>query len=379
MVLRYDACNMMEYNRTNPFLATLTERFPLTKPGSSKNTYHMVLDLRGSDLTYKPGDSIGIYPLNDPNVVTHILGRLKASGDEIVTTRKGEALPFSELLSSRVNVSRCSRRLYSTLVERHPNPPFVAEEHIKEFLEARELWDLLDEFELSQISPQELCDLLSPLLPRFYSIASSCKAVGQEVHLTVALTHYTSNGHTRRGVASHYLCHLAPALKPVIPVYLQPSKDFTVPSDPKAPMIMIGPGTGVAPYRGFLQDRIEHQATGKNWLFFGECNRATDFYYEEFWQELIAEGFLKLDVAFSRDQQEKMYVQHRLLENARELFEWLENGAYFYVCGDAEQMAKDVDQALHTVVAQESGQGLEHAKAYVKSLREQGRYLRDVY
>ncbi|MDP1835254.1 MAG: hypothetical protein Q8K75_04915 [Chlamydiales bacterium] len=370
---------MSDYTRTNPFLATLTNRYLLTKPDSLKKTYHLELDLRGSDFFYKPGDSIGVYPVNDPRFVLHILDRLNVTGDEIVMNKKGEALPFSEFLSSRANISRCSKKLYVLLNERSSSPRNIDEADLKSYLEAHELWDLLDEFHDSAITPQEICDLLSPLLPRFYSIASSHRVVGEQVDLTVALTHYVSNGHERTGVASHYLCNLAPELMPVIPVYMQPSKDFTVPSDPSASMIMIGPGTGVAPFRGFMQDRVDAEASGKNWLFFGERHRASEFYYEDYWHHLTSEGHLRLDVAFSRDQQQKLYVQHRLLANAAELYAWLEEGAYFYVCGDAEHMAKDVEQALLAIIAEQSSKGQEHAKAYLKALREQGRYLRDVY
>lgn len=376
----------LEFTRTNPFMAKVTERYPLTKPGSLKNTYHVVLDLRGSGLTYKVGDSIAVYPVNDPSLVIRLLERLGATGEESITTKKGEALVFSEFLSSRANISRCSKRLLTLLAERHTNFAKKADLEtllssdqalIKEYLEQRELWDLLEEHNEVAFTPQEITDLLGPLLPRFYSIASSMPVVGEEVHLTIALTHYVSNGHPRKGVCSHYLCDLVPPLVPLVPVYMQPSKDFTLPADGTAPIIMVGPGTGVAPYRGFMQERVANKARGQNWLFFGECNRAYDFFYEEYWHHLVKDGHLRLDVAFSRDQAEKVYVQHRLLEHAAEIYQWLEKGAYLYVCGDADHMAKDVDQALNQIVTQHLG--AEAAKPYIKTLREEGRYLRDVY
>ncbi len=378
-----------EYNRNNPFMATLVTRYPLTKPYSHKITQHMELDLRGSGFTYKTGDSIGIYAVNDPALVMRLLQRLQATGDEEVITKKGETLPFSEWLSSRANINRCSKKMVSLLHERQSKAAPKAslerllapegQAELKEFLDAREVWDLLEEYPEVAIEPQELCDLVGPLLPRFYSIASSAVVHPEQVHLTVALTQYVTNGHVRCGVCSHYLCHLAPLNMPVVPVYLQPSKDFTLPADHTAPLIMVGPGTGVAPYRGFMQERISVGATGANWLFFGDWNRASDFFYEDYWNHLAAEGRLRLSLAFSRDQAEKVYVQHRLLENAAEVYRWLEEGAYFYVCGDAENMAKGVDQALHMIVAEQSGQGADAAKAYIKALRESGRYLRDVY
>ncbi len=378
-----------EFTRANPFMAALLERYPLTKPESKKSTYHMVLDLRGSDLSYKVGDSVGIYPLNDPTTVQRILKRIGSDGEEPIITKKGETLPFSEYLSSRANISRCSKKLLTLLAERQDNADKKArllgllapeqQAELKEYLECRELWDFLEEHSEALVTPQDIADLQGPMLPRFYSIASAMVAVGQEVHLTVAMTQYTSNNHLRRGICSHYLCDLAPLLKPVIPTYLQPSKEFTLPADSNAPLIMVGPGTGVAPYRGFMQQRMAQGALGKNWLFFGEWNRAHDFLYEDYWHHLVMSGHLRLDTAFSRDQAQKEYVQHRLLEHAKEVYTWLEEGAYFYVCGDAENMAKDVDQALHQIVAEQGARDAEGAKAYVKALREAGRYLRDVY
>jgi sulfite reductase (NADPH) flavoprotein alpha-component len=373
------------YSRTHPFLATITERYPLTKAGSSKETYHLVLNLRGSGIHYKPGDSIGIYPLNDPVMVSRILTSLEATGQEMVVTKTGEECLFRQFLSSKANLHHCSRALLGTLIEGIADPEEKAKlkdrlelenkDACKTYLEQRHVWDLLDELQ-TKISPQALTALLMPLLPRFYSIASSMSAVGEEAHFTVALTEYESQGHQRLGVASHYLLHLAPLHEPVVPIYLQPSKDFTLPAQDDAAMIMVGPGTGVAPYRGFLQERMIRQALGQNWLFFGECHRATDFFYEDYWVELETRGRLRLDAAFSRDQSEKIYVQHRLLAHGEEIYRWLQEGAYFYVCGDAEHMAKGVDQTLHVIFQQG---GCRDAAEAVKALRKEKRYLRDVY
>ncbi len=367
-------------------MASVTERYPLTTPGSSKSTYHLVLDLRGSGMHYKVGDSIAIYPLNDPAIVLKILDRLGVSGDENIITKKGETVAFSEFLSSRANLNRCSKKLLTLLTERQIDSSkksllesvLAADaSFVKQHLESRELWDLLHEHPEAPITPQEIADLQGPLLPRFYSIASAMEAEGEIVHLTVAVTQYATNGHLRTGVCSHFLCDLVPLHLPAVPTYLQPSKDFTLPANTDAPIIMVGPGTGVAPFRGFMQERMAKQSKGKNWLFFGECNREHDFFYEDFWMSLVNNGHLRLDLAFSRDQTEKIYVQHRLAEQAADIYAWLEEGAYFYVCGDAEHMAKDVESTLQAII--EPYHGTDGAKAYIKALREQGRYLRDVY
>jgi sulfite reductase (NADPH) flavoprotein alpha-component len=250
-------------------------------------------------------------------------------------------------------------------------------ENLKNYLAVHEVWDLLEGNPEVTFSPQELCNLLLPLLPRFYSVASAPKVVGEEVHLTVAFFEYESEGEKRRGVCTHYLCNLVPMYESVVPVYVQPSNGFTLPSDPNVPIIMIGPGTGVAPYRGFMQERMHFSS--RNWLFFGEWNRSYDFFYEDFWRELEFKKKLRMDLAFSRDQAHKIYVQHRMLEHAEEFFRWLEDGAYVYVCGDKKRMAPDVDAALHQIVKTCGNMDEAGAKAYVKKLRTDKRYLRDVY
>jgi sulfite reductase (NADPH) flavoprotein alpha-component len=213
-----------------------------------------------------------------------------------------------------------------------------------------------------------------------YSIASSKKYVGDELHLTVARVRYTIDGREKRGICSHFLCDLAAENVPTVPVYLQQTRDFRLPIDDKVPIIMIGPGTGVAPFRAFMQERISKNAhSGKNWLFFGERNRATDFFYEEYWTELVSSGILRLDTAFSRDQQEKVYVQNRMWDAKEEFWKWLQDGAIIYVCGDASHMAKDVDLCLHKIVESEGKLDATGARDYVKVLRHEKRYIRDVY
>jgi sulfite reductase (NADPH) flavoprotein alpha-component len=222
-------------------------------------------------------------------------------------------------------------------------------------------------------------DMLSPLLPRFYSIASSQLVVGDEIHLTVAGLRYNSNGHERFGVCTHYLCDLAPLNEAVISLYIQPHHGFTLPKEKEADIIMVGPGTGVAPFRGFMQERALHQGTGRNWLFFGERSYQEDYFYRHFWQDLETRSLLKVNTAFSRDQEHKIYVQHRMLEHGAEIFRWIDNGAYFYVCGDAQRMAKDVETTLLQIIQIYGSKTEQEAKEYLKKMRTDKKYLRDVY
>ena len=378
------------YSKTHPFLASVVERFSLCRPGSDKNVEHVVLNLKGSGLTYQVGDSIGVYAMNDPEEVEKTIKTLHASGYELVSDKhSGQSFLLREFLTKKANLADVPRKLIVEICQRQTNVhkkerlEFILSETqkdaLKEYQAAHEIWDALEENTEAVFTPQELCHMLMPLLPRFYSIASSQAFVGEEVHLTVAELVYETNGHIRRGVCTHYLCRLAPMQEPVVPVYVHPSNGFTLPADGDVPIIMVGPGTGVAPYRAFMQERLFRGASGLNWLFFGERHRALQFFYEDYWQELVDVGKLRLDTAFSRAQEHKIYVQHRLQEHGKELFALLEQGAYFYVCGDAHRMAKDVDAALHHIVQIHGGCDEQGAKDYVKKLKAAKRYLRDVY
>lgn len=336
------------YSKTHPYYAPIKERSLLTGPASTKKTYHIVLDT--GDLAFRVGDSIGILPANDAHLVDQILERLNATGQEEI----GDST-FREYLLHKANISKVSfHKLFP--VEKTALP----------------LLELLQEH---QPGPSELCKVLLPLLPRFYSIASSSKVFPGEIHLTVAYANYTFNGRTYPGVGSHFLCEQAKE----VPLYIQPSHHFTLPEDPTTSIILIGPGTGIAPFRAFLQERLATQAPGLNWIFFGERNRASDFYYSDFWLDLEKQGRIRLDLAFSRDQAEKIYVQHRMLEHKKSLWNWIQEGAILYVCGDAEKMAKDVDAALRQIAQDEGKMSAEDAWKYVRSLRLAKRYLLDVY
>jgi sulfite reductase (NADPH) flavoprotein alpha-component len=378
------------YNKENPFHSSIKERYSLCRPGTDKNTQHLVLDLKGSGITYQPGDSIAIIPLNDQDQVTRTLHAMRATGEESIREKNSERVwRLRDFLSQRANLISMSKRFITELCHRQDdlNKKIQLEELLKDghkqllanYVEQRHIWDTLLENPEVQFTPEELCHLMMPLLPRFYSISSSMKEVGEEVHLTVAALEYTSNGHLRHGVCTRFLLHTLPLGQPLVPIYVQESHSFTLPKESHIPIIMVGPGTGIAPFRAFIQERLQTGCKGKNWLFFGEWNRDHHFFYEEEWRRVEAMGQLQLDLAFSRDQNHKIYVQHRLLEKGAELFRWLEEGAQFYVCGDADHMAKDVEHALLQIFREQGKLDEAGAKDYLKRLRTEKRYLRDVY
>jgi sulfite reductase (NADPH) flavoprotein alpha-component len=379
-----------KFSRNHPFMASIHARHTLCRPGSLKETIHLEIDLKGSDMQYVVGDSIAVIPANDPELVQCILKCLKASGNEwIDDSRSKQKIQLIEFLLNQANLRDCTRKFIDEIAKRQTavskktalEKLFETEnsEPFKIYQNAHDVLDALEDNQEVVFSPQELCDLLKPMMPRFYSISSSQKAVGDQVHLTVVLQKWDAKGRKRHGVCTHYLCNLTPLNVPVVPVYLHPHRGFTLPKDPNAPIIMVGPGTGIAPFRAFMQERDVLDSMGKNWLFFGEWNRSHHFFYEDFWNSLQNKGKMRMDLAFSRDQNEKIYVQHKMLEKGKELFQWLEEGAYFYVCGDATRMSKDVDLALHQIVAAHGGLSDEKTKEYIKALRNAKRYLKDVY
>lgn len=368
-------------SKTSPFFATIKDRYILTKPGSSKETYHVSLDLSGSGMEFKGGDSIAVFAQNDPCFIERHLEVLRASGTErIVDPRTKELVSLHDFLTHKANLTLVNSALFKLIC--HDTSPLLDPENRSQLstdLKTLRPLDLLEQHRDSPLPLQEFCNRLAPLLPRFYSAASSLKMIQNEVHLTVALTTFEHLGEKRYGLASHFLCHLAEVGSTRIPIYVQPARDFGLPDVAEAPMIMIGPGTGVAPFRAFMQERLAMGHSGKNWLFFGERNRRSDYFYEEFWSSLVDQDKLRLDLAFSRDQEEKIYVQHCMLERAKEVWAWIQQGAYIYVCGDAEKMAKSVDIAMQRIVQEQAGVTLEEAKKMLKTLRSQKRYLFDVY
>jgi sulfite reductase (NADPH) flavoprotein alpha-component len=353
------------YSRKNPYAARLVEARPLNKMGSDKDTRHVVFDLKGSGLSYKPGDAMGLWPENCIDVVTEIIERLHASGAEDVAGPDGQPTSLFDALCRDYGIVAPTDELFQLFGQ--------------EPVENIAVIDLLKAHTGDEIDPAKFVAALSPLHPRLYSISSSLAAHPDQVHLTVGVVRYTNGrGTACKGCASTYLAErLRPGQKARI--YFHASK-FGLPADGNTPVIMVGPGTGIAPFRSFLHERKAVGATGKNWLFFGDQKAATDFLYEDELKDLRTAGVLtRLSTAFSRDQKQKIYVQTRMLEEAAELWAWLEAGAHFYVCGDAKRMAVDVDTALKQVVREQGDMSADEAAAYVANLSKTNRYQRDVY
>ncbi len=372
----------VKYSRKNPFPSELNERVLLNGRGSAKETIHLEFNLEGSGLTYEAGDALAVIPHNAQDVVDAILGATQLDGSSTVTLKDGEC-SLGDALTRKLDATAISLPVLKRYNEIAQDDKLAAlitnKEALKEYTWGREIIDVLTDFPAKSITADQLAGTMRKLPPRLYSIASSPKAHPGEVHLTVGVVRYDSNGRERKGVCSTYL---ADRIKEgnAIDVFVTANKHFKVPANPDAPLIMVGPGTGIAPFRAFIEERQATGAKGKNWLIFGDQHYLTDFLYQTEWQNYLGDGVLtKLDVAFSRDQAEKVYVQDRMRENGNELYTWLEEGASFCVCGDASRMAHDVDQALHDIIAQEGNMSEAAAADYVKQLKADKRYVRDVY
>ena len=379
------------YSRKNPFLAELTRHDHLTGPGSLKDTRHFVVNLTGSGLTYTPGDSLGAFGRNPPQLVEEVIALLGFDPETTVRNPKGQETTLRRTLSEDYILNRANRKFVSGLAELCPqgeqrNRLMEIEnnsEVLSEYIYTRDYVDILTEFDEARFeSPEAVLSHLSPVVPRLYSIASSLQAHPDEAHLCISVVRYQTHGRAKKGLVSGFFADHTQLFVKDIPVYVQESRSFRLPRENSTDIIMVGPGTGLAPFRAFLEQRVLEGATGRNWLIFGEQHRATDFLYGD---ELLAyqqRGQLhRLDLAFSRDQAQKIYVQNRMLENAKQLWSWLQNGAYFYVCGDAKRMAKDVHQSLINIAQNEGGMSPEAAATYVNQtlMRTEKRYLRDVY
>ncbi|MFD7136920.1 sulfite reductase subunit alpha [Streptomyces sp. NPDC059894] len=368
------------WNKRNPYRSRLAVNRLLSAPRSAKEIRHYEFDLGDSGITYEAGDALAVVPVNDDTLVGALLEQLGASGDEEVDGR-----PLAEVLRGEREIRTPSKELVADLVERAPSSDLASvvahgdRSDLDSWLWGRDVFDLLRDAGAAAPGLDELLPFLRPLQARQYSISSSPLAHPDRIHLTVASVRYGTPHRRYEGVASTYLADRVGEDAPV-GVYLQPNASFGVPADDDAPMVMIGPGTGIAPFRGFLHERAARGASGRNWLFFGDQHRATDFVYEDELTELRQRGVLtELDLAFSRDQAEKVYVQTRMRERSRELYAWLEDGAHVYVCGDASRMAKDVEAALLGVIAEQRGRGDDDAAEYLAGLRRAKRYVRDVY
>lgn len=373
------------YSRSNPFQAEVLTNLNLNGRGSAKETRHLELSLEGSGLSYAPGDSVGIFPENDQALVEALLEKTGWDEEEAVTiNKKGDVVPLKNALCCHFEITVLTKPLIekASLLTDHQGlktllHPDHAEE-LKAYLEGRDLLDLYEDFGPWNAGAAEFAGILRKIPPRLYSIASSYEAEPEEVHLTIGAVRYEANGRSRSGVCS---VECAERKEPgdTVSIFIQKNESFRLPKG-EAPIIMIGPGTGVAPFRAFLEERDERGIESPAWLFFGDQHFTTDFLYQTDFQRWLKDGVLsKMDVAFSRDTAEKVYVQHRMKEHGAELFTWLEDGAYVYVCGDEKRMAKDVQDTLIAIIQDEGQKTEEEAVAYLTAMQQQNRYLRDVY
>ncbi|MHA6686954.1 assimilatory sulfite reductase (NADPH) flavoprotein subunit [Mesorhizobium sp. A556] len=371
------------FNKKNPFAATVIDNLVLTGSGSSKETRHIELSLAGSGLTYEPGDALGMMPRNDPALVEALLDALSLAADAPLSIKE-RATTLGEALVDTLEITAATPRFldhWAGLSEAGELQALRGAENAeahRTFLRDHHIIDVVRRYPVAGIEPQAFAAGLRPLQPRLYSIASSLSTAPDEAHLTVSTVRYDLHGEPREGVASgHFAKRAAPDA--AIPVYIQANSHFRLPDDDK-PIIMIGAGTGVAPYRAFLQEREARGASGKSWLFFGERNFDSDFLYQTEWQELLKDGVLsRMSVAFSRDATTKTYIQHRLAEQARDVYAWLEEGAHVYVCGDGARLAPDVHSALAAIVEQQGARSSAAAGDYLATLKNDHRYQIDVY
>lgn len=360
------------YDKSNPFPAEITDLVNLNSSRSAKQTTHVELQLEGSGILYQPGDALGVLPENDPAVVETLLSATGHDGDEALR----------QALTERHDVTTLTAHLIRSYAELTGDPAIATlagdPDRLADFLPGRHVHDLFEIYP-NKLTAEQLTGLLRPLPPRLYSIASSRASVGEEAHLLISTVRYHAHGRDRGGVASTHVSDRRRA-GDHLKVYLKPNPRFRLPADPATPIVMVGPGTGIAPFRAFMQERDAAGIEGKSWLFFGDQRYTHDFLYQIEWQDLLERGVLgRLDVAFSRDQPEKRYVQHRMWEERRDLYAWLQEGAAFYICGDQSRMAKDVHDTLRDVIADGAGVSAERAEEDLDTMKRQGRYLLDVY
>jgi len=379
------AASASQWTRQNPFPGKLVVNRRLSSDDSEKDTRHFEIDLTKWGLHFEPGDSVAVYPTNDPALVNEILRALGAIGDEQVTAGKRQK-PFREALLKDFSITQPTPKFLKAIVERASAAPMLKEllhadrkGDLQNYLWGVEVIDFLLDHPSAKFRPEEFVGLLTKLQPRLYSVASSLRVFPDRVHFIVDVVKYESRGRVRKGVCSSFMAERADEVP--IPVYPSSAKHFHMPEDGSVPLIMIGPGTGVAPFRAFLQERQALGAKGKNWLFFGAQREKCDHAYQEDWERFTKDGLLtRLDCAWSRDQAHKIYVQNKMLEHAAEIWKWIDGeNAQFFVCGDARRMAKDVDAALRKIVQEQGGRSVDEANAYVEKLKTDKRYKRDVY
>jgi len=380
------AAGTPRYTRANPFPARLVVNRRLSGPESEKDTRHFEIDLTGWGLSFEVGDSLAVYPTNDPELVNEMIHTLGATGDEQVPRPRGEPTTFREALLRDYSITQPTPKFLRAIAERASAAPTLKyllapdrKHDLETYLWGMEIIDFLLEHPSARFAPEQFVTLLTKLQPRLYSVASSLKAYPDQVHFIVDVVQYESHGRVRKGVCSSFLAERADDVP--VPVFPTAAKHFHLPEDPNIPIIMVGPGTGIAPFRAYLQERQVTGAKGKNWLFFGAQHESCDFAYGDEFMALVDDGLLtRFDCAWSRDQAQKVYVQHKMTENAAEIWKWIDvEGAHFFVCGDARRMAKDVDATLRKIVQENGGKSIEEAHDYVEKLKNAKRYKRDVY
>jgi len=373
------------WTRTNPFPGKLVVNRRLSGLESEKDTRHLEIDLTGWGLHFEPGDSLAVYPTNDPKLVDEIIRALGAKGDELVPAAKTQK-PLKEALLRDFSITQPTPKFLRAIAERASAAPMLKEllrpdrkQDLDNYLWGSEVIDFLIDHPSVKFKPEDFVALLNKLQPRLYSVASSLRAFADQVHFIVDVVRYESHGRLRSGVCSSFMAERADNVP--VPVFPSSAKHFHLPENPYTPSIMVGPGTGIAPFRAYLQERQVIGAKGRNWLFFGAQHERYDYAYKEDWERFTRDGLLtRLDCAWSRDQAHKIYVQHKLLENASEIWRWIDaEGAQFFVCGDAKRMAKDVDAALRKIVQEQGGKSVDQANEYVEKLKSDKRYKRDVY
>ncbi|WP_186580016.1 assimilatory sulfite reductase (NADPH) flavoprotein subunit [Aquibacillus kalidii] len=380
------APDQVKYSKKNPFKAEVLEVINLNGRGSNKETLHIELDLEGSNLDFFPGDSLGIIPENAPELVEELLQETGWNPEESISINKeGDLLSLREALTTHFEITVLTKPFLEKAAELSESDELKKlvdsgdRDKINAYTEGRDLLDLYRDFGPWKATAADFTNILRKLPVRLYSIASSLQANPDEVHLTIGTVRYHAHGRDRIGVCSGQISERT-EVGDKLSVFVQKTESFKLPENPATPVVMIGAGTGVAPYRSFLQEREEIEAEGDTWLFFGDQHFVTDFLYQTEWQQWLKEGVLtRMDVAFSRDTKEKVYVQHRMAEKSKELYEWLEKGAHVYVCGDEKRMAKDVHNTLISIIEKEGGKSQEEAEAFIADMRKQKRYQRDVY
>jgi sulfite reductase (NADPH) flavoprotein alpha-component len=374
-----------QWTRQNPFPGKLVVNRRLSTEDSEKDTRHFEIDLTNWGLSFEPGDSVAVYPTNDPPLVDEIIRALGAKGDEPVPAAK-TTKPLREALLRDYSITQPTPKFLKAIAERATAAPMLKEllhpnrkGDLDNYLWGAGVIDFLLDHPSAKFTPEEFIALLTKLQPRLYSVASSLRIFPDCVHFIVDVVKYESRGRVHKGVCSAFMAERADNVP--VPVYPSSAKHFHMPEDGNIPLIMVGPGTGIAPFRAFLQERQARGDKGKNWLFFGAQREKCDYAYKEDWERFTKDGLLtRLDCAWSRDQAHKIYVQNKLLDNAADIWKWIDGeGAQFFVCGDAKRMAKDVDAALRTIVQEHGGKSPEEANEYVEKLKADKRYKRDVY